>query len=128
MKIFGTGLSLAKDIKFKDAVQAANRYRKAYTVNRSYSGEYGIPLKIITRTTSNGENTRIIAYNQKNGKPVQFSHHYPNGTIFYDNKAKHGFVINSSSKKAIPIPKFNNSKDFLAFWKSTLKELTQTVN
>ena len=128
MIIFRTERSLAKNIKYKDAVRVANKYRKSYTVNKNWSNEYNIPLKIIKRTTSEGKNTRMVAYNQKNGKPVQFSHHYPNGTIFYDNKIRHGFIINSTSKNAIPIPRFRNAKDFLAFWRITLKELTQKVH
>ena len=125
MKIFGTKRSLAVDIKYKEAVQAANKFRKPYTVKRGRSDEYNMPIKIITRTSSEGKNTRIVAYNQKNGKPVQFSHHYPNGVVFYDNKVKSGFVINSSTKKATPIPKFNDAKEFLTFWKNTLEGLTQ---
>ena len=125
MKIFDTKHSLATNIKYKKAVQPANKFRKSYTVKRSRSEEYNIPIKIITRTTSEGKNTRIVAYNQKNGKPVQYSHHYPNGIVFYNNKTNSGSIINKETNEAVDIPVFHDAGKFLAFWRNTLEELTK---
>ena len=112
-------------VLYKTAVQAANRSRKPYTVKKAYSGEYELPLKTITRTTNNGINTRIIAYNQKNGKPVQFSRFYKNGSVFYDNKIKKGFILDKKTNKTNEIPKFKDTKSFINFWKNALKYLCE---
>ena len=118
-------LSYASGVNIKKAVRSANRNMSthAYTVRRAYTEEYNLPLKVITRTTNEGKNTRIIAYNQKNGKPVQFSRHYPNGIIFYDNKIKKGFVIDRSKKETIELPKFKDTESFANFWRNTLKNI-----
>ena len=108
---------------YKKAVQAANRNRKPYAVKKAYSTEYNLPLKTITRTV--GENTRVIAYNPKNGKPVQFSRFYKNGNVFYDNKTKHGFILDKKTNKIVEIPKFKNVEDFIGFWRNALAKLCE---